>query len=185
MEGMMISTTSSAPSHPRRRGVVSLSHVKADDGPANFIEAFPVPKRSMAWPGGKITTNKSSAMREFAQRLKEKADRGGKLTAAQLKVLQDYGDVLACKNNENKQQSKRRKPVLGPKVGPGSKPFKKSKFTGRKGGAAKLRKVETKFGSKKRRGKQQRILSKKQSSNKQKSSKSLNDKLASGLSASR
>jgi hypothetical protein len=72
----MSSASASASSH-----IVNLAHVKEK------FEAPPFPSRGkMAWPGGKITTNKNLALLKFCKRRK---DRGEELTPQQLAALRE------------------------------------------------------------------------------------------------
>ena len=144
-----------------RSRVVSLSHVKKDDDPIHVPEKFAAPKKVMAWPGGKITTNKSSAMREFAARLREKRKRGEKLTAAQENVLAKFPRDEDEDENEAQEKSFKRR--------------KKSRNKVKKGRGAHFKrgggKRSTPLGKKKR--------------GKQLPARSLESRLSGGLSSSR
>lgn len=68
-------------------GVVNLSHVKKP----SVSPPPPVPTGPrMAWPGGKISTNRDDATKVFVQRLKQKRARGETLTSRQTQMLAEY-----------------------------------------------------------------------------------------------
>ena len=73
-----------APPVPVRTGSASLGHIKEKraDGrePWDEVPAEPVKRRRIAWPGGKITSNKDEALVAY---LSKKLERGEALTDVQ------------------------------------------------------------------------------------------------------
>jgi hypothetical protein len=84
--GIIMSSAAAVPAHPppAAGGLISLKHIKA-----SATEPTKAPR--LAWPGGRVVSNKAEATVKF---LRRKAAKGQELSEHEKALLEQYADVV-------------------------------------------------------------------------------------------